>query len=97
FAMPLIALPEAWTPGTDGPVRGEAVRVSMESEEDLDAYRGRLAGKILLIDEPRPLRDWDEPVVHRYDAAELAELTDFEIPGEERRGGGNWRARWELR
>ena len=97
FAMPLIALPEAWTPGTDGPVRGEVVRVSIESKDDLGAYRGRLAGKVLLIDEPRPLRDWDEPVLHRYDAAELTELTDFEIPDEDGPGGRDWRGRWELR
>lgn len=97
FAMPLVALPEAWTPGTAGPVRGEVVRVSIESVDDLDAYRGRLAGKVLLLDEARPLRDWDEAVLHRYDAEELEGLAGFEIPGEEERNRRNWRARWELR
>jgi carboxypeptidase Q len=98
FAMPLIALPEAWTPGTDGPVRGEVVRVTIESADDLEAYRGRLAGKVLLMDEARELRDWNEdPVVHRYDEDELTGLTDFEIPGEEWEGRGRWQARWELR
>jgi hypothetical protein len=97
FRMPLIALPEAWTPGTDGPVRGEVVRVSFESEADLEAYRGRLAGKVLLMDEARELRDWDgDPVLHRYDEDELAGLTDFEMPGEEWSGRARFRARWGL-
>jgi hypothetical protein len=90
FQLPLIALPQAWTPGTDGPVRGEAVRVALESEEDLEKHRGKLAGKVLLLDEARELRDWDGPVVEQYDEDELAGLGDFEIPDE---GGQPWRAR----
>ena len=96
--LPLIALPKAWTPGTDGPVRGEVMRVKIEDEDDLEALRGTLGGKILLLDEPRPLRDRDEPQLERYDADELEELQALEIPDGER---GGWRARfrkrWELR
>ena len=35
---PLLALPAAWTPGTDGPVRGEAFRMEVEKVEDLEKY-----------------------------------------------------------
>jgi hypothetical protein len=98
FPMPLVALPEAWTPGTDGPVRGELVRVTLESEEDLEKHRGKLAGKVLLLDEARELRPWDAAVVHEYDPDELEAVQEFEIPGE---GGAPWRERalkrWRLR
>jgi hypothetical protein len=98
FPMPLVALPEAWTPGTDGPVRGELVRVTLESEEDLEKHRGKLAGKVLLLDEARELRPWDAAVVHEYDPDELEALQEFEIPGD---GGAPWRERalkrWRLR
>ncbi len=98
FQMPLIALPKAWTPGTDGPVRGPAMRVTIESEDDLAQYRGKLAGKILLLDDARELRSWDDPVVQREDAEHLAALETLEIPGARR---GDWRdrarKRWELR
>ncbi|HEX6199840.1 MAG TPA: M20/M25/M40 family metallo-hydrolase [Thermoanaerobaculia bacterium] len=98
FPMPLVALPEAWTPGTDGPVRGELVRVTLETEEDLEKHRGKLAGKVLLLDEARELRPWDAAVVHEYDPDELEALQEFEIPGEE---GAPWRERalqrWRLR
>lgn len=88
--QPLVGLPKAWAPGTDGPVRGEIMRVAIEDEEDLERYRGLLRGKVLLLDEPRELRDQSEPDLEKYDEAELEELQRFEIP-EDRAGG--WRAR----
>jgi carboxypeptidase Q len=41
----LIAYLAAWSPGTDGPAQGEVVRVSLDTEEDLAANRGKLRGK----------------------------------------------------
>jgi len=92
--VPLIALPKAWTPGTDEPVRGEVMRVQIDDEDDLEALRGKIGGKILLLDEPRPLRDRDEPQLARYDADQLAELEDFDIPDGE---GNAWRKRFRKR
>src|ERR1700676_4075783 len=46
----LLALPKAWTPGTPGEVRGEAVRVTIDAASDMDRYRGKLAGKVVLLD-----------------------------------------------
>lgn len=94
--MPLFALPEAWTPGTDGPVRGPAVRVGIESEKDFERLRGKLRGKILFLDETRELLPADEePTVRRHDADDLAELEPFPIPGE--RGDDGRRARFRRR
>jgi len=94
FQLPLIALPQAWTPGTDGPVRGEVLRVKIEDEDDLDALHGKIGGKILLLDEPRPLRDRDEPQLERYDGDELRKLMNFDIPEGERHA---WRERYRKR
>lgn len=98
FPMPLVALPQAWTPGTDGPVRGELLRVTLEDEEDLEEHRGKLAGKVLLLDEARALGDWEAPMVHRHDPDGLEALQEFEIPAEE---SAPWRERarkrWRFR
>jgi len=98
FPMPLVALPQAWTPGTDGPVRGELARVTLEDEEDLEEHRGKLAGKVLLLDEARALGDWKAPMLHRHDPDGLEELQEFAIPTDE---GGPWRERarkrWRFR
>ncbi len=77
---PLLALPKAWTPGTQGTVEGEVMKVSIESEDDLAEYKGKLAGKILLVDDARPYERSDEPASQRHDEASLANLHDFRIP-----------------
>lgn len=96
---PLMGLPEAWTPGTEGPVRGEVMRVTLRGESDFERYRGRVAGKILLLDEPRELQARTEPALDLYDEAELAELRKLEIPAAA--GRAAWRGRlrklYELR
>jgi hypothetical protein len=51
----LFAIPRAWTPGTDGPVEGEVMKVTLNAKSDFKKYKGKLAGKILLMDKARPL------------------------------------------
>jgi hypothetical protein len=38
---PIIAYPKAWTPGTNGPVVSEAVRVVLATDADLESQRGK--------------------------------------------------------
>jgi hypothetical protein len=83
-AVPLLALPKAWTPGTDGPVRGFAMKAVIEEVEDLDELRGKVAGRILMLAEPREVEDGDALEFLRYDDAELKELIEFPIPGPDR-------------
>src|SRR5690625_6297727 len=68
----------AWTPGTDGPVRAEAVQVAVpERPTDevlaahLDGLRGSLTGKIILLGDgtPAPTRE----MARRHDDEEIAE------------------------
>jgi hypothetical protein len=77
----LTALPEAWTGGTSGPVRGKAVRVNPASKDDLEKYKGTLAGKIVLFGAAREIKLREKADAERYDAKELAELGDYEMPG----------------
>ncbi len=53
FTGPMRALPQAWTVGTDGPVRGEAIKGKLATEQDFEGLRGKLRGRILFI-EPNP-------------------------------------------
>ncbi|MGP1664782.1 MAG: M20/M25/M40 family metallo-hydrolase, partial [Rhodanobacter sp.] len=81
-AFPLHALPKAWTPGTNGPVEGDVVAVTIKKLADLDKYKGKLAGKILLLDEARDYKRGVDADSHRHDDAGLAELQAFSIPKE---------------
>ena len=78
--VPLSALPRAWTPGTDGPIHGPAIKVAAKSPVDLDQFKGKVAGKILLIDDAVDVSDDGKPRTERYDADGLSELSQFPIP-----------------
>jgi hypothetical protein len=82
-AAVLVAFPKAWTPGTAGAVRGFAMKAKIEKVEDLDALAGKLAGKILLLEQAQEPRWRDRKAeFHRYTEAELAELEQYDIPAE---------------
>jgi carboxypeptidase Q len=51
-AFPLQAYPKAWTPGTSGDVVAEAVLAPIASEQEFDAYRGKLRGRFVLTSRP---------------------------------------------
>ncbi|MEM7052658.1 MAG: M20/M25/M40 family metallo-hydrolase [Acidobacteriota bacterium] len=87
----LSALPEAWTPGTQGAVQGRAMRLEVSSVKDLEEYAGKLEGTILFLDEEREIEESDRPPFRRYSDDELSELVSIELS--ERRRRGNWRER----
>jgi carboxypeptidase Q len=82
---PLWAQAAPWSPATNGPVSGEAVYIDIQQESDLEKYKGKLAGKIVLLGAMRPTPDITEPLFHRYTTDELAEMETY--PTGERRPG----------
>src|SRR5687767_5836602 len=42
----LYGIPKAWSPGTNGVIRGKVVKVKLETKEDLEKNKGKLAGAI---------------------------------------------------
>jgi carboxypeptidase Q len=77
-----IAQATPWSPSTNGPVTGDAVYVNIQSDDDFDKYRGKLAGKIVLLGEMRPVPPVDAPLFERYTDQQLADIANF--PVEER-------------
>ena len=78
--MPLHALPKAWTPGTAGPVEGEAVFAKLDSKADLDKWRGKLRGKVVFTDALRPYKPGVQADFHRHDDKSLEDLIAFPVP-----------------
>ena len=77
----LFGFPKAWTPATNGILKGEVIALKIKSVEDFEKFKGQFAGKIVLLGEPRDLKPESEAALHRYDEAKLKELSDFLIPG----------------
>jgi acetylornithine deacetylase/succinyl-diaminopimelate desuccinylase-like protein len=80
-AAPVIALPKAWTPGTAGPVRGKVVKAKIDTEADLEKWKGKLAGAIVFLADARDLKAPDKALFNRYTDTQLTDLSRFEIPG----------------
>lgn len=53
-----------------------------EKRADLDQFKGKLAGKILLLDEARDYKRTQKPDSHRHDDASLTELHTFDLPND---------------
>jgi carboxypeptidase Q len=82
---PLIAFPKAWAPGTNGIVRGEAIRVDIASEGDIEKYRGKLKGMFVLSQPEREVEAHFAPDATRYTDQELADIALMPEPGQQRR------------
>lgn len=84
---PVLAYPSAWTPGTNGPVTGEAVLVTVDSLGDLARWAGKLRGRFVLLGAPRTLAPRFEPLATRLSDAQLAELEGRPAPAAPGMGG----------
>jgi len=71
---PVIAYAAAWTPGTNGTVSGEVVRVQVDSEPDFARYRGKLKNSFVMLAAPRQLNPRFTADAERYTQAELDSL-----------------------
>jgi carboxypeptidase Q len=87
-AFPLIAYPKAWTPGTNGPVTGEAIVAVIDNDRDFDTFRGKLRGKFVLATAMRDVPAHFDALGRRYTEAELTELSQ-QPPAGRGRGRGN--------
>ena len=76
----LIAYPKAWTPGTNDVVRAQVVRVSARSPQDLARYKGKLAGKIVLLGDDPEIKLATEPLAERYNEKSLSDLEHYQPP-----------------
>ncbi len=74
--FPVIAYPKAWTPGVKGTLQAEAVYLNIQKEEDLNKYRGKLKGKIVLFSLPTPVQPGFEPDARRLEDSDLLQMAN---------------------
>lgn len=79
--FPVLGYAQAWTPGTNGPVTAEAILAPIEKESDMDQYRGKLKGKIVLTAPLPQAQARATAESRRYTDTELTELAAEPIPG----------------
>jgi carboxypeptidase Q len=79
--FPLIAYPEAWTPGTNGPVTGEVAMINIQTEADFEKYKGQLRGKFIMSGPPREVKAWFNPPGERMTDEQLLRMANDEPQG----------------
>jgi hypothetical protein len=80
----LIVQATPWSPSTSGPVTGDVVFVNIQSEKDMDQYKGKLAGKVVLYGAMREVPPVDKVLFERYTEKELEDLAEYPVTA----GGG---------
>src|SRR6266404_6320434 len=78
--IPLIAYPKAWSPGTDGPMTADVIYVDAKNDAELEKFRGKLKGKIILTAPMRDVAAHFEPLGTRRDEKNLLALADAPDP-----------------
>lgn len=75
----LHGIPVAWTPGTDGTIEGEVIFLDAVTTQELEPYKGRLKGKIVLLNPPGKFDESTDEVFQRLSAEDLQELDKFDV------------------
>jgi hypothetical protein len=75
-----------WSPSTHpagkdtaGPVSGDVVYVDIQTEKDIDQYKGKLAGKVVLFGAMRPVPPVDKALFERNSDQDLDNIARIEI------------------
>jgi len=71
-----------WSPSSNGTISGQAIWMEVKKEEDLDKYKGKLAGKVVLLGEMREVKPVDKPLFERVDEKELAKIVEHPLTPE---------------
>ena len=79
-SIPLIAYPKAWSPGTNGTVTSEVIYLNAKNDAELEAFKGKLKGAIVLTAPIREVKAHFEPLSTRLDEKNLLTLADAPAP-----------------
>jgi carboxypeptidase Q len=78
--IPLIGCPAAWSPGFDKPLVADVVYLDVKTNTDLEKYKGKLQGKIVLSGAPREVRSRFDPLSSRLNETNLLQLANAPEP-----------------
>ena len=83
--FPITAFPKAWTPGIKGSVTADVVLLNAKNEAELESYKGKLKGKIVLLSSVRDVAAHFEAEGRRLTDVDLLKMANAGLP---EAGGG---------
>ncbi len=77
YYQQLIAVPKAWTPGTAGNIKADAIAVRIDSVADMSKYSGKIKGKaVILANISYDLKLGFTPDAKRYNSEDLEKIAN---------------------
>lgn len=76
---PITSYPKAWSPGVKGTVSSDLVIVKASSEEELAQYKGKLKGKVVMMDLPPVIRFGWDPIASRVHDSTLLKYANDQL------------------
>ncbi len=84
----LNGIPLAWSSGTGGSITGEPILAEIRTEADMEKFKGKLKGKIVMSSPLRDLPFPTSPDGKRYTESDLSSEAEAPEPGAQPRYGG---------
>ena len=78
---PFIGFSRPWSPGTNGAVTGEPMLAVIQSEADMEKFKGKLKGKILLVENSRQLAPQTTALARAFSDTELTAMLAAPVQG----------------
>jgi carboxypeptidase Q len=78
-----IAQAAPWSASSHGAVNGPAIWMNPKKVEELEKFKGQLAGKIVLLGEMREVKPVDKPLFTRMTDKDLAKEFEYPLPPQE--------------
>lgn len=76
----VIGYPQAWTPGTKGPISTDVVYVKVDNDADFAKYKGKLKGKVVMLAPMRDVTPQFNPLASRLSDESLAKMAEAPMP-----------------
>src|ERR1022692_3729691 len=74
-----IAQAAPWSPSSNGAVNGGAVWMDVKKEEDLEKYKGKISGKVILLGDMREVKPVDKALFERMEDKDLAKIASYPL------------------
>lgn len=81
-----IAQAAPWSPASNGAINAPAVWMEVKKADELDKFKGKVSGKIVLLGDMREVKPVDKPLFERYDDSSLAKLVEHPLAPENEYG-----------
>jgi carboxypeptidase Q len=75
-AFPITAYPKAWSPGIKGPALADVVLLSAMNDDELNAYKGKIKGKYVLVSPLQTVNAHFDPEGRRLTDSDLLRMAN---------------------